>query len=76
MKYSDHESNMYPRCVLPYDGELSEGHGGELQAVRERDDLHPSRTLGGVVLQTLGHLFFLYKRRSTGGESFSTGSST
>ena len=50
--------------VLPDNGELRKGHWRELQAIRKGDDLHSTRTLGGVVLQTLGHLFLLYKCRS------------
>jgi len=46
-------------AASPHDGELGEGHRGQLQAVGQRDDLHPPGALGGVVLQTLGHLFLL-----------------
>lgn len=48
--------------VLPHNGELCKGHRWQLQAIRKGDDLHSTWTLGGVVLQTLGHFFLLYKQ--------------
>lgn len=43
----------------PDDGQLGEGHRWQLHAIRQSNHLHPTRALGGVVFQTLGH-FFLF----------------
>lgn len=62
-----HSSNsvLCVSTVLLDHWELCEGNRREFQSVGKRDDLHSTWALGGVVLQTLGHLFLFCKHQNT-----------